>query len=92
MTTQSANSSNSGGSLSLALGAGVEAPLGLASIGFLAFLLRRNRRQKQASTPDDGLTRMRAQNPAVNLDLGLKETSDGEIVQEMSAKNIRQIP
>lgn len=88
---QPAGSSGSGNSLSLALGIGLGAPLGIASIGFLAFLIWKTRYQKQQSLPASDIA------PAQNLrkesiDHAAREMSGGETAQEMWAKNPRQIP
>lgn len=90
-TKQPAGSSGSGISLSLALGIGLGAPLGIASIGFLAFLLWKTRYQKQQSVPPSGLAPAQKLHKE-SIDQAAREMSGVEAAQEIWAKIPRQIP
>lgn len=92
MTRQASDPSGSGGSLSLALGAGLGIPLGIATIGFLAFLFWRIRRQNKPSHTSSGFAQGQKSITEVSLDQTARELSGGEAGQEMWAENPRQVP
>ncbi len=91
VTNQPGDSSGSGDTLSLALGIGLGVPLGVASIGFLAFLLWKARRQKQPSMPSSYFAQAEKLNEE-NFDQTAKEMGGNETAQEMWAKDPKELP
>ncbi|KAL8647035.1 MAG: hypothetical protein Q9226_006602 [Calogaya cf. arnoldii] len=86
-------SDDSSGRLSLALGAGLGVPLGMASIGFLAFLLWKIRYQRQSSQLNAGFTPVQqSQDTVMESGHPLSEMAGGEARHEMLVKDGRNVP
>ena len=90
-TNQPGGSSGSGDRLSLALGIGLGVPLGIASIGFLAFLLWKARHQKRPSMPPSDFAQADKLNGEY-LDQTAKDMGGDETAQEMGEKDPKELP
>lgn len=91
-THQPGDSTASADRQSLALGAGLGVPLGMASLGFMAFLFWKLRQQKQKSIPYRDSTQAQKSRRERTIDQAARELSGGETGQEMWAENLREIP
>ncbi|KAL8852974.1 MAG: hypothetical protein Q9221_002122 [Calogaya cf. arnoldii] len=90
---QQDKSDDNRGRLSLTLGAGLGVPLGMASIGFLAFLLWKVRSQRQSSRSTAGLPlSQESQQTVMQSGDTLNEMAGGEAGHEMWVKNGRNVP
>ena len=90
MTNQPSDSNKSGDRQTLALEMGLGIPLGIACVGFLAFLLWKVRQRKKKSIQDENVAQAREPERKVDHNQPRREISGGEAGREMYAESPRQ--